>query len=355
MAIRNRRTLFVLILIGLLSLWSSCGEDDAGHGSQDGGGDLDTDVDSDSDSDTDVDSDSDSDTDVDSDSDTDSDSDQECYVLEDYTVPSPAPGVDSTQEAICGEGTAAVVSNTAATVQLAIEGDIGVAQGTVEIPEPILERMVGLPLIEITEAVPAQLTAAAISEVTPTTSGASFKVEWPSSGWLISGETSVSVRVSFEMDCGISDAGEGAGDAAPETKVVSSLTYIHLCDKEDPVDEPVWVSSGDECIICESMTDPIAAPPPDPNLSTDALPGVVDLTIVPVSQAGRSVTLEARSLGGRRAMSYGWTASAGDLSAGDRARVVWRLPKARGPHLIQVAVDDGDSVGVASFVYEHKA
>jgi hypothetical protein len=337
---RSKRTFFRLIVIGLLAWAWGCYHASAGGG----GRDTDTGTSTDSDSDTDADTDSDTDTDSDSDGDTDT---ALCggYPEEVYIVPSPPAGLDPTVAALCDSGTPTAVSNTAALVALGTTSwDMIDVDGQIAVAADLVGRVIGLPTIEITSAIPVDLLAAIVSEVAPSGDGFSFHVEFPSSAWFATGDTELVVRVTFEVAC---------SDASGDTQQVEATTYLHLCDSAD---YPIWVASGGECTVCSEICEKIACPlPASRERGPAALSGSPQAEIVPVAIYGRSVALCVEHRGTEGPLSYAWRVSGGRVSGDDTAGIIWEVPSEPGPHLVQVAVKDSTSATVATLRWRHRA
>ena len=337
MFLRKRRTLFVLIVVALLSAWSAAC-DRAGSACDCSGADSDADSDTDADADTDT-----WDTDT---ADTETGSD-DCTT---HIVASPAPGTAATQEAICAAAPEAVISNGAAAVALQMDGsNPDAATGSAAIPVAVLPYAVGLPQIRIVDASSEALLDGAVSAIAEAAGGFSFAVAWaPGSVPAEAGDASLVLEVVLEVAC------EAAGDGGAATKLVSSLTYVDLCTGGGAWSLE-WVSSGGECTVCENITDPMDLPPAAARAPDGiALPSAIDLEIVPVLSFGRSIALVAEAHDWARPLAYSWHAAAGELSARDGGGVVWRLPAGPGPHLVQVVADDGDSAAVAAFTVGHR-
>jgi hypothetical protein len=350
---RPKKLLFTLIVVGLLTAGTGCNESksigtDAGSDSDsDSDSDGDTDSDTDSDSDTDTDTDTDSDSDSDSDSDTDTDS--ICTwagVAEEYIVPSPADGIEANADAICASSDSVAESNKAATVALALNaGNSYLAAGTVALAEDLVGGVVGLPTIEITEAVDSTLAAAVISNVATADGGFTFDIEFPSDSWLYPGETELTIKVTMEVDC---------ADSSGDTQMVSSITYLHLCNASNDV--WLWVSSGGDCTVCNEVCEKIACPlPASRDAGFAALSGSPQATIVQVAVHGRSVVMFAEHRGTRGKPSYTWKVSGGSLTGQGEAGIIWEVPQEAGPHLVQVAVKDDESATVAALRFKPRA
>ena len=338
---RSKRTFFRWIVIGLLAWAWGCYH----TGSRGGDGDTETETSDDSDSDTDSDTDSDADTDTDSDGDADTDTELcDGFPEEVYTVPSPPEGMDPTVAALCESATPTATSNTAATVALETGSwDLVNADGQIAIAADLVGRVNGLPIVEITSAIPEDLMAAVVTDVAPAGDGFSFHVEFPSYAWFATGETELVIRVTFEIAC---------SDASGDTQKVESTTYLHLCDSEE---YPIWIASGGECTVCSEICEKIACPlPASRDRGPAALSGSPQAEIVPVAVYGRSVTLCVEHRGTEGPLSYEWRVSGGDVSGSDTAGIIWEVPAEPGPHLVQVAVKDSTSATVAALRWRHR-
>lgn len=341
---RPKKLLFVLIVVGLLTCGGGCQETEP----IDTGGDSDTDGDTDSDTDTDTGTDSDADSDSDSDSDTGTD--DLCGwagVDELYEVPSPEDGVEPTQAAICAPASPATVeSNRAATVALTLyPDDTYVAPGAIALAGDLVGKVIGLPTVEVTGATPAELLPATVSNVAAAGDGFTFDLQLSYSGWVYPGETEITIRVTLEIDC---------DDASGQTQMVSSITYLHVCNASET--EWMWVASGGECAICSEVCEKIACPLPAPrDAGFAALSGAPRAEIVPVAVHGRSVVLFVEHRGTEGPLSYAWKVSGGEVTGQGEAGIIWEAPQGPGPHLVQVAVKDATSATVATLRWRRRA
>ena len=329
---RPKKVLFVLIVIGLLTCGFGCQ-----HSSPiDTGADADADADADSDSD----SDSDTDTDTDTDTGTDTGTDDICNGMEEetYVVPSPDDGIAATQAAICAASDPTAVSNKAATVALAVDPTNYIhASGSVALAADLVGKVVGLPTIEISEAVPTDIAGAVISGIATAADGFTFDALF-SSGSPYPGETEITIKVTMEISC---------DDSSGDTQLVSSITYLHLCDASESL--WTWVSSGGECTVCTEVCEKIACPlPARRGGGFSTLAGSPRAEIVPVALHGRRVVLFAEHRGTEGPLAYSWKVSGGAITGQGEAGIIWELPAEPGPHLVQVAVKDATSATVAA-------
>jgi len=368
MAKKPKKLLFTLILIGLLTSGPGCSENkktnvDTNDTEMDSGadtsGDVDTDVDTDTDGDSDSDSDSDADSDSDGDSDSDAGSDHEELIQEIcdgfgdvHQVPSPPDGITPNPENLCAVDTQVVTSNKAATVTLTIDSEDYyspnwqyLATGQIILAEGIGDRIVGIPVIEVIQSEPAELTDATITDIETSQDGFTFNIAFPNETWIEPGEAEVIIQVTFELTC---------GDASSDTQMVESATFLHLC--HDAKFPPIWVSSGGECAVCYEVCEKIASPLPAlRDTGPAALSGSPRAEIVPVAHYGRSLVLFVEHRDTKGPLSYHWKVSGGDLTGEDQAGVIWKLPHESGPHLIQVAIKDSTSAVVTTMSWQHKA
>jgi hypothetical protein len=156
------------------------------------------------------------------------------------------------------------------------------------------------------------------------------------------------VQATLEVQC---ESGEP--DAAPDTKIVIATTYLRLCAGTD---HPIWIASGGECTVCEMTTEMAPSPVTEDGPSgASALARAIEVAIEPVVAFGRSLVLVAEHRRSAGLVSYEWRCSGGELSDANLGGVVWKMPKAPGPHHIQVAVCDGGSAGVATLTWSHVA
>jgi hypothetical protein len=329
--------LFSLIVVALLTGGPGCNR--AGSAADDD----DTAADADSDADSDADTDADSDADTDSDTDTQEEICGGASAGEVHTVPSPPDGVAPNPEDLCAVAGPVAVSNQATHVALVAESwDLEFAPGTVALAADLVGRVVGLPVIEITEALPPELTAE-FTDVAPTDDGFSFNVAFGGDVWLYPGEVELAIKVTVEVDC---------DDSSDETQLVESTTFLHLCAG---VDHPSWVASGGECTVCSEVCEKIACPlPASRDEGPAALAGSPRAEIVPVAIHGRSVVLFVEHQGTAGRPSYRWQVSGGEITGAGEAGIIWHVPREPGPHLVQVAVSDDTSATVAVLRWRHR-
>ena len=149
------------------------------------------------------------------------------------------------------------------------------------------------------------------------------------------------------------DEEELSDDTGSETKSIESSTFVHLCESTNGLD---WVSSGEECTVCEQGSEPIAYPLRSADTGDQsALARSLDVAIVPVAYRGRTLLLKARHNGTKRGSRLTWHTSAGHVAVGENGIAEWHLPSDPGPHLVQLALVDGESAAVASFRFRHRA
>ncbi len=371
---RSRKYIYTCILVGLLT--GGCYSIDpiiVPPEPQDT--DSYTDTDTDSDTDTNTDADTDTNTDADTDFDTETESETDCSDLDDWCVyecwggslvPAEPPETPAQQDLICTESSIPVQSNTAASVTLnAYSASLNLATGHIEIPVDVLDHVIGMPTIEVVNAVPPELSEMTVSNLQPATGGFNFNVSWENPFSY----AEIQVRVTLELDCasadaGISDAGTGP-DAGGNTRMVQSHTNLSWCfTAENPSNQQCsilnWVSSGGYCFetqeycfdACEMAPTPIMPEPVDDGL---ALPFALKVEIDELIRFDRSVVLIAEHRGTRGPVEYEWRVSAGEISEDNLGGVVWDLPKDPGPHLVQVAIKNSSSAAVAGLRVRHEA
>ncbi len=354
MAKKPKKLLFTLILIGLLTGGVGCydslesRDEDSSAAAADAGSSGDADADTDTDADTDADADSDADTDADIDADTDADTDEELcndWGGDTYEVPSPPDGLPPNPDELCAADTYVAESNKAAEVRLETDSDDAYrVSGQIDLAAGIAERILGFPEIEVIEAYPEDLAEATVTDIVKVGDGFSFHLEFPTAAWLDPGTSELVVKVTFELIC---------TDNSGDTRLVESLTFLHLCDGES---FPIWVSSGGECTVCSEVCEKIASPlPASRHTGPAALSGSPRAEIVPVAHFGRSLVLFAEHRDTEGPLSFRWRASSGTITSDDQAGVIWDVPTDPGPHLIQVAVRDSTSAVVAALNWRHKA
>jgi len=338
----SKRTMFVLILCGLLLGGGGC------HRVGSPGSDVPPDDDggsSDSDSDADTDGDSDGDADSDSDGDTDTEiCDGEWTSPGEFVVESPEPGVPADPEEICATETDPVESNLSGRVTLEIDPeDFTRAAGRIEVPPAVLAEVVGLPVVEVIDSFPGSLQEFEVTELALDGDGFTFAIHFGDSpNWP--GENFIVVRSAIELEC-------SEIDTDPDSRMVHALTYIYFCDGYE---HPVWVSSGDLCTVCNEICEEVAFPlTPEQKPDDMPLPGAQVIDLLAGERRGRVVELRVDHGDTVGVPRYRWRVSAGavfDLGAG-RAR--WELPREAGPHLAQVAVEDGRAAALASLRLTH--
>jgi hypothetical protein len=311
--------------------------------------DSDTDIDTDTDTDADADTDGDIDTDIDTGTETDTETDTgtdeiTCDWGGDYyteIVPSAQDGVAPDQ--ICQTTGTSVESRTAASVTLDASSDLYSATGTIVVDTALRDRVVGLPVITLHDTIPAELAEAVVSEVTPTDTGFSFRIEFSSASWFDTGNTEMIATVLLEISC---------DDTSGETQTASASTYLFLCEGGDHAQ---WIPSGGECVICNQICEMIAVPlPAGKDIAQPVLARTLRAEIVPVGAYGRKLMLFADPRGTKGPVTYLWRASSGRITGDDQPGAIWEVPAGPGPHLIQVAVMDSTSLTVAALRWRHR-
>ena len=259
-----------------------------------------------------------------------------------FTVALPEPGVPAEPGQICAQNPPSVASNTAARVTLTKYSQaLNLAMGLVSIAPDLQATVMGTPAIEVVSAGTNALLGMVVSDVQPVQGGFTFHAEWPQmlnlppESWV-----NMTVKTTFTSQCG-----PGPNDV----RTVEALTIIHLCFEGN---ELVWVSSGDECKVCEIIAE-MAPSPIVPDKREDDLPlaRALRLRVRPVVKIGRSVVLMAENDGGPD-VEYAWRASGGEVQSIAPDVVVWTPPREAGPHLLQAAVTGEHTAGVASYTLE---
>lgn len=342
MKIRSRKVRFLLIVGALLTGGSACS---SAHPI-----DEDADVERDADADEAGSRDADAERDIGVDADAPVDADVEgltCpdpwQIIESWNVQSPPEGVEPTGDALCAAPADPAETGGAGRLTLTLySASIDRAVGQIAIPGELQPLVIDVPRIEIVDAMPPTIGVVSFSDVAPNGQGFSFNALWPEP---FEGEPdwqypSLTLRVQFEIRC------DETGD---ERKTISALTYLNLCDDTE---HPMWISSGDECRVCLEVCEMAPCPVvPKPRADGTALPRALELEIVPVALVGRSLCVVAEHRGAEGAVTYRWNVSSGVLGEGSLGGAVWEMPNSRGPHVIQVAVEDSDSAAVASLVW----
>lgn len=259
-----------------------------------------------------------------------------------FTVPLPDPGVPAEPGQICAQNPPTVTSNAAARVTLTkYSAALNLAMGFVAIAADLQSTVVGTPAIEVVAAATNELLGMVVTDVQPTMGGFTFHAEWPQmldlppESWV-----HMAVKTTFTSQCGPDPA---------DQRTVEATTIVHLCFEGNDL---VWVSSGDECKVCEIIAE-MAPSPIVPDKRADDLPlaRALRLRVRPIVKVGRQVVLMAENDGGD-GVEYAWRASGGELRSIAPDVVVWTPPKEGGPHLLQAVVTGEHTAGVASYTLE---
>lgn len=259
-----------------------------------------------------------------------------------FVVELPDPGVVAEPGQICAQNPPTVVSNTAARVTLTKYSQaLNLAMGFIAIAAPLDGTVVGAPSVEVVSAMTNELLGMVVTDVQATQGGFTFHAEWPQmlnlppESWV-----GMTVKTTFTSQCG-----PGAND----TRVVEAITNIHLCFEGSDL---LWVSSGDECKVCEIIAE-MAPSPIVSDKRKDDLPlaRALRLRVRPIVKVGRQVVIMAENDGGE-GVDYHWQVSGGEVERVAPDVVVWTPPKGGGRHLIQAAVTGEHTAGVASYTLE---
>jgi hypothetical protein len=142
--------------------------------------------------------------------------------------------------------------------------------------------------------------------------------------------------------------------AASSTRQVQTATNVTLCGHDGNFN---WVSSGDACVTCYPMVEVAAQLMPAPEREPDgiALPGELNIHIVPVAREGRTVVLMLQKETDAPELALTWRSSGGQLLLPADDVAVWTLPDEPGPHQIQVAAEAGQSASIATYLYRDNA
>ena len=259
-----------------------------------------------------------------------------------FTVPLPEPGVPAEPGQICAENPPSVVSNTAARVTLTkYSAAQNLAMGFVAIAPALQGTVIGTPTVKVLFTPVTELEGMVATDMQPVMGGFTFHAEWPSMFTLPPDiNVNMGILTTFTSQC---------GPGADDVRTIEATTFIHLCFEGNDV---LWVSSGDECNVC----DIIAEMAPSPIVSDkreDDLPlaRALRLRVRPIVKVGRSVILMAENDGGED-VQYAWRASAGTVESIAPDVIVWTPPAEMGPHLVQAAVTGEHTAGVASYTLE---
>lgn len=255
------------------------------------------------------------------------------------TVPLPQPGVPAEPGQLCQTVMMPVVSNTAARVTLTkYSPSTYLAMGFVAIDPALAGLVVGTPSISVTQAEPPELSQMTISDVQPAAGGFSFHAEWPPPLDLTLPQSArLLVKVTFDLLC---DAGTG------ETRTIESNTVVYYCLVGEDLS---WVSSGDECKVCDVIAE-MAPSPIVPDKREDDLPlaRALRLRVVPLAVIGRSFVLLAENDGGS-SVEVEWQASEGSVETVAPDVVVWTPPLGAEAPLIQAIATSAHAAAVASY------
>lgn len=161
-------------------------------------------------------------------------------------------GVWADPSTICAEAVDPVVSNEAGHVSLGIYSYVPLtARGVIEIPRPLLEKMIGKPIVEFRDPLTEEIMPAEVLNIFTQDVGYSFYVElYDTSGDIDYG--AMKIEVIFEITCNSVDA------SASSTTTIQSSTFVDWCYWDKYQNEAVslfgWASSGDNCIKCDYET-----------------------------------------------------------------------------------------------------
>jgi hypothetical protein len=259
-----------------------------------------------------------------------------------YTVPLPPEGTPAEPGQICAVALDPVDSNLSARVTFNIDAT-GV-RGTVLFDPKVAPRITGVPKIEVLDASDAALMALQIGQLTKAAGGFSFPVTFPQPVSLKEGYSRVTVRVTFDVECG-----PDGGNA----KQVHAATDLHLCS--DSIGGSAWVSSGDRCVVCRIIAE-MAPSPIVPDKSADGLPlaRALRLRVVELARVANRVVLFAENDGGD-GLDYEWHPSAGRVERLAPDVVVWTVAEGMAAPLMQVAVMGATEAAVASWSWNEAA
>lgn len=259
-----------------------------------------------------------------------------------FTVPLPPPGVPAEPGQICAQNPPSVTSNAAARVTLnKYSQALNLAMGFVAIAPDLQSTVIGTPTVEVVSAATNDLLGMVVSDVMPAAGGFTFHAEWPTMLALLPESwVQMTVKTTFTSQCGPGPA---------DTRTVEAITVVHLCFEGN---ELLWVSSGDECRVCEIIAE-MAPSPIVGDTREDDLPlaRALRLRVRPIVKVGRSLVLMAENDGGAD-VDYAWRATAGEVRSIAPDVVVWTPPRGGGPHLLQAAVTGEHTAGVASYTLE---
>jgi hypothetical protein len=258
--------------------------------------------------------------------------------LQTYEVELPPPGTMATPGQICAVASEPVVSNTAARVQLMkFSPMVELASGTIVVAPGLEAAIVSVPTVKVVQSNISVLQQMTVTNLLPVPGGFTFDASWPPPLNLEpDGFATMRVEVSFEIACA------STGD----TRTVTSVTNVHLCltDSQNDVE---WVSSGDECTVCEIIAE-MAPSPIVPDKSIDDLPlaQALRLRLLELARVGKSRVLFAENDGGEDT-TYEWHPSGGTLEELAPDIVLWTPDDEVA--FLQAAVSTRHGMAVASY------
>lgn len=262
-----------------------------------------------------------------------------------FTVEIPPEGVPASAGQICAVVMSPVESNRSARVTLVKDPQaLHLATGTIDIDPALAGLVVGLPQVAVLDTQVPALLAMQVTNVQPSGAGFTFDAQWPDPLFVSIGPwAQMTIKTTLEVKC---------DPQGTDTRIVEAITIIHLCQEAQDVE---WVSSGDDCKICEIIAEMAPSPiMPDKPGDDLALGRALRLRLTVLARIGRAVVLLAENDGGP-GLYYEWQPSAGRVVELAPDVVVWDPPEDRGPHLIQAAVASDDAAAVASYTWREVA
>src|SRR6185295_1046543 len=176
----------------------------------------------------------------------------------------PAEGVPATPGQICAATVEPVDSFRSARVTLTMpSADFRSATGRIEMAPGLLPLVVGLPTVEVVDATSTALAGMQVSMTASDQAGFSFHASFNEPVYV---GNRMTVRTTFELSC----ADDAGSPEAGATRIVHAATDIHVCAGEGAFDG-MWVSSGDQCIVCSVVAE-MAPSPIVPDKQPDDLP-----------------------------------------------------------------------------------
>jgi hypothetical protein len=261
-------------------------------------------------------------------------------------VPWTEDGLEAEPETLCQTEETQVTSNRAAFISLEVDKtSLYRATGTIRLVESLIDSGFDLVAIEVRNASYPETIDVKISQVQSVSDGFTFNIEFPQAMFLIYHDDSTEIEITaiLALHC---------GDSEEDVKEVASTTLLYLC--VGPDGGPQWNSSGADCTVCWEVSEMAADPTGSCECSMSALAGRPRAEILPMALIGRIVYLLLDYWETSGPAQVSWHASTGKVIESSRAGAIWELPRDSGAHQIQAVVKDGTSATVAAFRIRHQ-